>query len=95
MEQMKTLQQKVDATIRSLGGYFRSLFSWSRTPDRSEIGEVGEALEQNDLGHLRFELVDVLMISTRLANQYVTFYHSMRHSVQQTTIKTVHLSTCT
>ncbi|WP_290779138.1 MazG nucleotide pyrophosphohydrolase domain-containing protein [Exiguobacterium sp. UBA5002] len=69
MEQMKTLQQKVDATIRSLGGYFRPLSGLARLTE--EVGEVGEALEQNDLEALRLELVDVLMISTCLANQYV------------------------
>ena len=70
MEQMTLLPQKVDATIRSLGGYFRPLSGLARLTE--EIGEVGEALEQQDETALRAELVDVLMISTCLANQYVT-----------------------
>lgn len=70
MQEMFLLQQKVDATIRSLGGYFRPLSGLARLIE--EVGEVGEALEVGDESSLKSELVDVLMISTCLANQYVT-----------------------
>jgi len=65
---MDELQRKIDATIRTLGGYFRPLSGLARLME--EIGEVGEALETKDEQLLKDELVDVLMISTCLANQY-------------------------
>lgn len=70
MQEMILLQQKVDETIRALGGYFRPLSGLARLIE--EVGEVGEALETGDESSFQAELVDVLMISTCLANQYVT-----------------------
>ncbi|WP_449403225.1 nucleotide pyrophosphohydrolase [Exiguobacterium artemiae] len=70
MQEMILLQQKVDETIRALGGYFRPLSGLARLIE--EVGEVGEALETGDELSFQAELVDVLMISTCLANQYVT-----------------------
>ena len=70
MQEMIRLQQKVDETIRALGGYFRPLSGLARLIE--EVGEVGEALEADDRQALKAELVDVLMISTCLSNQYVT-----------------------
>ncbi|WP_167331089.1 MazG nucleotide pyrophosphohydrolase domain-containing protein [Exiguobacterium oxidotolerans] len=70
MQEMILLQQKVDETIRALGGYFRPLSGLARLIE--EVGEVGEALEKEDMTLLCAELVDVLMISTCLSNQYVT-----------------------
>lgn len=70
MQEMIRLQQKVDETIRALGGYFRPLSGLARLIE--EVGEVGEALEAADHQALKAELVDVLMISTCLSNQYVT-----------------------
>ncbi|WP_235188820.1 MazG nucleotide pyrophosphohydrolase domain-containing protein [Exiguobacterium artemiae] len=78
MQEMILLQQKVDETIQSLGGYFRPLSGLARLIE--EVGEVGEALETGDESAFQAELVDVLMISTCLANQYVT---DLAHQHQQ------------
>ncbi|WP_251136814.1 MazG nucleotide pyrophosphohydrolase domain-containing protein [Exiguobacterium sp. s193] len=80
MQEMIRLQHTVDETIRALGGYFRPLSGLARLIE--EVGEVGEALEAGDEASLRAELVDVLMISTCLANQYVTDLASEHRQLQ-------------
>ncbi|WP_240542695.1 MazG nucleotide pyrophosphohydrolase domain-containing protein [Exiguobacterium qingdaonense] len=65
---MKEVQQKVDAMILHLGGYWRPLSGLARLLE--EVGELGGALRNAIDEEIKEELLDVLVISTCLANQY-------------------------
>lgn len=65
---MKEIQQRVDQMILHLGGYWRPLSGLARLLE--EVGEVGAALRSERVGELKEELLDVIVISTCLANQY-------------------------
>ncbi|MFC4680288.1 MazG nucleotide pyrophosphohydrolase domain-containing protein [Exiguobacterium aestuarii] len=65
---MREIQQKIDAMILHLGGYWRPLSGLARLLE--EVGEVGGALRKGTADELKEELLDVLVISTCLANQY-------------------------
>src|SRR5450830_1765616 len=65
------IQNKVQDTVVSLGGYWRPLSALARVLE--EVGEIGELLACNGavpLGAVAAELADVFVISTCLANQY-------------------------
>lgn len=65
---MREVQQKIDEMILHLGGYWRPLSGLARLLE--EVGEVAGALRKGTMNELREELLDVLVISTCLANQY-------------------------
>lgn len=65
---MREIQQKIDAMILHLGGYWRPLSGLARLLE--EVGEVGGAMRKGTADELKEELLDVLVISTCLANQY-------------------------
>ncbi|MCJ7841654.1 YqcI/YcgG family protein [Lederbergia sp. NSJ-179] len=65
-------QKLIDGSIRSLGGYWRSISALARLME--ELGELGEILldvpdESEELGG---ELADIFVISTCIANQYLS-----------------------
>ncbi|MDX5979979.1 nucleotide pyrophosphohydrolase [Exiguobacterium profundum] len=65
---LREVQQKIDSMILHLGGYWRPLSGLARLLE--EVGEVGGALRREAQDELKEELLDVLVISTCLANQY-------------------------
>ncbi|WP_026825521.1 MazG nucleotide pyrophosphohydrolase domain-containing protein [Exiguobacterium marinum] len=65
---VREVQQKIDEMILHLGGYWRPLSGLARLLE--EVGEVGGALRRGAMDELKEELLDVLVISTCLANQY-------------------------
>lgn len=65
---MREVQQKIDTMILHLGGYWRPLSGLARLLE--EVGEVGGAMRKGTADELQEELLDVLVISTCLANQY-------------------------
>lgn len=65
---MREIQQKIDTMILHLGGYWRPLSGLARLLE--EVGEVGGAMRRGTADELKEELLDVLVISTCLANQY-------------------------
>ena len=65
---MKEIQQRIDRMILHLGGYWRPLSGLARLLE--EVGEVGAALRRGQEEQLKEELLDVIVISTCLANQY-------------------------
>lgn len=65
---MREVQQKINTMILHLGGYWRPLSGLARLLE--EVGEVGGALRKDAQDELKEELLDVLVISTCLANQY-------------------------
>lgn len=65
---MKDMQQRIDEMIIHLGGYWRPLSGLARLLE--EVGEVGGALYRERDDQLKEELLDVIVISSCLANQY-------------------------
>lgn len=65
---VREVQQKIDTMILHLGGYWKPLSGLARLLE--EVGEVGGALRREAQDELEEELLDVLVISTCLANQY-------------------------
>jgi NTP pyrophosphatase (non-canonical NTP hydrolase) len=71
-ENIKNYQVLVDESIRSVGGYWRSISALARLAE--EIGELGELLLEKELDYeeVSAEMGDIFVISTCIANQYLS-----------------------
>jgi NTP pyrophosphatase (non-canonical NTP hydrolase) len=67
--EMYKLQKTIEETIRTLGGYWVPLSGLARVLE--ELGELGELILNNDFSsEFETELIDVLVITICVANQY-------------------------
>lgn len=80
---MREIQQKIDTMILHLGGYWRPLSGLARLLE--EVGEVGGAMRRGTAEELKEELLDVLVISTCLANQYAISLQQPEANVREVT----------
>src|SRR3989344_3985793 len=65
-----SLQEKIDQTVREVGGYWTPLSTFARVSE--ELGEISEIILETPLNvqSLASELADLYIITTCLANQY-------------------------
>lgn len=64
----RELQLAVDDLVLGIGGYWRPLSALARLLE--EVGELAVALEGGDRDAVLWELADVVVVSTTVANQY-------------------------